>query len=201
LGTKDYLMSGVPVIRGKNVKHGTILLADMVYVNEEKALSLARSVANPGDLVVVAVGSSGQSAIVPEGLPRAILSQNCNKVSLAADLVTPRYVLIAMQIGATQTQVIDVTTDTARPFLSLTNLKRTIVPLPPLSEQHRIVAEVERRLSVVAELEATVAANLARAGRLRQAVLKRAFEGRLVAQDARDEPTEVLLEQRGKGGR
>ena len=75
------------------------------------------------------------------------------------------------------------------------------MPLPPLPEQHRIVAEVERRLSVVAELEATVAANLARAGRLRQAVLKRAFEGRLVAQDAGDEPAEVLPEQRGKGRR
>ena len=69
------------------------------------------------------------------------------------------------------------------------------LPLPPLPEQHRIVAEVERRLSVVAELEATVAANLARAGRLRQAVLKRAFEGRLVAQDARDEAAEALLER------
>ena len=68
-----------------------------------------------------------------------------------------------------------------------------LIPVPPLPEQHRIVAEVERRLSVVAEVEATVAANLARAGRLRQAVLKRAFEGRLVAQDASDEPAEVLL--------
>ncbi len=53
LGTKDYRVSGVPVIRGKNVKNGTILLADMVHVSEEKALSLARSIANPGDLVVV----------------------------------------------------------------------------------------------------------------------------------------------------
>jgi type I restriction enzyme S subunit len=41
------------------------------------------------------------------------------------------------------------------------------------------VAEVERRLSVVQELEGTLAANLARAERLRQAILKRAFEGRL----------------------
>jgi type I restriction enzyme S subunit len=60
----------------------------------------------------------------------------------------------------------------------------TPVPIPPLPEQHRIVAEVERRLSVVAKLETAVAANLARAGRLRQAVLKRAFEGRLVGQEA-----------------
>jgi len=65
--------------------------------------------------------------------------------------------------------------------------------LPPLPEQHRIVAEVERRLSVVAAMEATVATNLARASRLRQAVLKRAFDGRLVAQDANDEPATALL--------
>jgi type I restriction enzyme S subunit len=52
--------------------------------------------------------------------------------------------------------------------------------LPPLAEQTRIVAEVERRLSVVEELEAVVSANLQRATRLRQAVLPRAFEGRLV---------------------
>ncbi|NTW97441.1 MAG: hypothetical protein HGB28_02715 [Oscillochloris sp.] len=68
------------------------------------------------------------------------------------------------------------------------------LPLPPLAEQRRIVAEVERRLSVVSALEATVAANLRRAERLRQSILKRAFEGRLVAQDAGDEPAGKLLE-------
>jgi type I restriction enzyme, S subunit len=191
LGTKDYQATGVPVIRGKNVKDGTILVTDMVYISEEKAISLARSVAAPDDLVVVAVGSSGQPAIVPGRLPRAVLSQNCNKLSLAPNLVKPGYVLTALQIGTTQSQLVDATTDTARPFLSLTNLKRTIIPLPPLTEQDRIVAEVERRLSVVGELEAAVAANLARAGRLRQAVLKRAFEGRLAPRNPDDEPAEA----------
>lgn len=51
--------------------------------------------------------------------------------------------------------------------------------LPPLAEQTRIVAEVERRLSVIEGLEAMVAANLQRAARLRQAVLQRAFSGQL----------------------
>jgi len=74
-------------------------------------------------------------------------------------------------------------------------LREQQVPLAPLPEQRRIVAEVERRLSVVAALEGTVAAALARARRLRQAVLKQAFEGRLVEQHPDDEPAAVLLER------
>lgn len=63
--------------------------------------------------------------------------------------------------------------------------------VPPVSEQAAIVAEVEARLSVLDALEATVEANLARAGRLRQAVLKRAFEGRLVPQECGTEAADA----------
>lgn len=59
-------------------------------------------------------------------------------------------------------------------------IRRIVVPLPPLAEQHRIVAEVDRRFSVLDALDATIDANLARCARLRQAILERAFEGRLV---------------------
>jgi type I restriction enzyme S subunit len=54
------------------------------------------------------------------------------------------------------------------------------IAVPPLAEQTRIVAEVERRLSVVEELETVVNANLQRATRLRQSILQRAFNGHLV---------------------
>ncbi|HXG66613.1 MAG TPA: hypothetical protein VNO70_16050, partial [Blastocatellia bacterium] len=69
------------------------------------------------------------------------------------------------------------------------------LPIPPLLEQQRIVAEVERRLSVIDEIETAITANLKRAERLRQAILKRAFEGKLVPQDPNDEPASVLLER------
>ena len=75
------------------------------------------------------------------------------------------------------------------------DLSICLIPLPPLAEQRRIVAEVERRLSVVQQAEAAVEANLTRAERLRQSILKQAFSGKLVPQDPNDEPASVLLEQ------
>ena len=67
-------------------------------------------------------------------------------------------------------------------------IKGLSLPFPPLAEQHRIVAEVERRLSVIQQAEAVVGASLKRAGRLRQSILKQAFSGKLVPQDPNDEP-------------
>ena len=70
-----------------------------------------------------------------------------------------------------------------------------MIALPPLAEQRRIVAEVERRLSVIQQTEAAVEANLTRAERLRQSILKQAFSGKLVPQDPDDEPASALLER------
>ena len=124
------------------------------------------------------------------------MSTNVMRVVLAERGMLPSF--FCMQFNGSPFvlgQISELCSGSTRDFLNQTILSSLIFPLPPLSEQHRIVAEVERRLSVVAELEATVMANLARAGRLRQAVLKRAFEGKLVSQDPADESASVLLER------
>ena len=84
---------------------------------------------------------------------------------------------------------------TAQKNLNLKVLSQLAIPLPPLAEQLRIVAEVERRLSIIQQAEAAVEANLKRADRLRQSILKQAFTGKLVPQDPNDEPASVLLER------
>ena len=67
------------------------------------------------------------------------------------------------------------------PKIDQQTVELATIPLSPLTEQARIVAEVGRRLSVIEELEATVVANLRRAARLRQSILQRAFSGRFEA--------------------
>ena len=79
--------------------------------------------------------------------------------------------------------------------LGLTRRIKIALPLPPLSEQHAIVEEVERRVSLLNSLESELATSLRRATRLRQSILKRAFEGKLVPQDSSDEPASALLER------
>lgn len=64
---------------------------------------------------------------------------------------------------------------TAQKNINLEVLQSVAIPLPPLAEQHRIVAEADRRLSLIRVAEAQVAANLARAQRLRQSILQAAF--------------------------
>ena len=95
----------------------------------------------------------------------------------ATDAVTASY----LNYGLAHYPFIPRTTgSTGRRKLTQKGLMTAPFLLPPLIVQEQIVAEVERRLSVIEELEAAVEVNLTRADRLRQAILSQAFSGQLV---------------------
>jgi len=99
----------------------------------------------------------------------------------ATDAALPRYALIVFraQLHARRyMNIAKITTNIAH--LGAQRFAAVEFPLAPLAEQHQIVAEVERRFSILDQVESTVQASLARCALLRQAILKRAFEGRLV---------------------
>lgn len=187
-----------PFLRVANVARGSLDLSDIhrveLFPGELEKLRLERD-----DLLIVEGNGSpseiGRLARWNGSIPDCVHQNHIIRARLALG-VLPAFVESYWNSPEGASRLLAVASSTSGLYtLSVSKVSGVPVPLPPLAEQHRIVAEVERRLSVVDELEATVEKNLARCTLLRQSILKMAFEGRLVPQDPNDEPASVLLER------
>jgi type I restriction enzyme, S subunit len=79
--------------------------------------------------------------------------------------------------------------------ISQFSLLQMPIPFPGKSEQNQIISILQTNLSIVDKLEENLFACIDQMKALRQSVLKKAFSGELVSQDANDEPANVLLER------
>lgn len=108
-------------------------------------------------------------------------------------LVSVRFVELFLR--SAKEQIASYAPATAQKNINNDILRAVAMPLPPLAEQEAIVELVEDQLSVIDHLEADLDAKLESAQALRQAILRRAFAGKLVAQDPNDEPAAELLKR------
>lgn len=180
LMVKDYQPTGVPLVFVREIRSATFMHARTRYVTIDKAATLSAHRVQSGDVLITKMGEPpGDTAIYPVGLPDAVATSDCIKLTPNTKATTPQFLKYVIRTQIVKAQIGKITSGVAQKKVSLARFRRIAIPLAPFLEQQRIVAEVERRLSVIDELEAVVVANLQRAVRLRQAVLQRAFSGKL----------------------
>ncbi len=174
---RDFRPTGVPIIFLRHVAAGRYLTHKPGFMDTEKWEELFRAYSvYGGELLVTKLGEPpGVCAIYPEDIGPAMVTPDVIKMSANPAAALPRFLMHYFNSQTARDFATGVAFGTTRLRLTLPIFREMPVPLPPLGEQTRIVAEVERRLSVVEELEATVTANLQRATRLRQSVLGSAF--------------------------
>lgn len=138
-----------------------------------------------GDLLVTRAGPRsrvGVACLIKTTRPKLILCDKAYRLRCNLSIVVPAFLEIILNAPHIIDEINKLKTGISDSGVNLTQKRfgELLIPLPPLAEQKRIVTEVERRLSVIDELESLVTTNLQRASRLRQAVLQKAFEGKLV---------------------
>lgn len=193
--TPTYIEKGIPFISVKDIRNKQIFFDNCKYISEDEHQILFKR-CNPeyGDVLITKSGTIGRTAIV-----------NTNKVfdlfvSVALlkpkkDLISSEFLMYALDNYIAHIDIKQEVKGGVIKNLHIEDLKKIAIYLPPLGEQKKIVEEIEKRFSVADEVERVVEENIEKAKQLKQSILKKAFEGRLVPQDPTDEPASILLEK------
>ncbi len=169
----------LPYLRVANVYANELRLDEIEYIGVADK-ELEKLLLRRGDLLVVEGNGSpdqiGRVALWDGSIANCVHQNHLIKVRFG-DEVMPEWALIWLLSPGGRHEIEQVSSSTSGLHtLSTGKVGRLPMPLPPLPEQHRIVAEVDRLLSIAREVEAEVEANLRRAQGLRQAILARSFQ-------------------------
>ncbi|MGE4179682.1 MAG: restriction endonuclease subunit S [Limisphaerales bacterium] len=177
----NYCDEGIIFVRSENVRWGSLDLSDVAHLPPAFNDKERKSILCEGDVLLNLVGASiGRAAIATAEVDGGNVNQAVAVIRLVAKEPMNQFAMLWLNSSEAQKRIHAEKVDVARANFSLEDTRILPFPLPPLAEQTRIAAEVERRLSVLEELETVVSANLQRATRLRQSILQKAFTGGLV---------------------
>ena len=206
----DYQEQGIPIINPKHIKKHVIIPTD--FISSEKANSLPQYILQANDILLGRRGEMGRTAYISTKEEGYFCGTGSLFVRLPQAFNGKLYSLILSEKRIVQ-YLEKYGSGTTMTNLNSTILNNLPIQMIPIEEQHQIVQEIESRLSVCDKVEETIEESLEKAEALRQSILKKAFEGKLLTEaevaacrKAPDwEPAENLLErikeETGKAGK
>ena len=188
----NYSANGISFFRSQNVYNDRLVYDDIKYISEEVHQKMKGTEVLANDLLLnITGGSLGRCAVVPADF-------NCGNVSqhvciMRSVLVEPEYfhVLVLSSYFAKSMKI----TGSGREGLPKYNLEQMGFPLPPLTEQQRIVAEIEHWFALIDQIEQGKADLQTIIKQTKSKILDLAIHGKLVPQDPNDEPAIELLKR------
>ena len=157
-----YTATGVPVVRGNNIGSGRKLVGDYVYVAQETADRLKRSLLKEGDLFFPHRGAIGEVGIVTPSDPQPLLmSTSLMRLRVNTAIADPDFVFWFFKSAMGKDEILQFASTVGTPGIGqpLTSLRAMTMPLPPLTEQ-REIASILGALDDKIELNRRMAATL-----------------------------------------
>ena len=165
---------GISVLRSSDVRHLRLDLEGVKRISPSIAGEFKRTFLHGNEVLVTVRGTLGGVVAVPRSCKGFNISREVAMIALVESKLAT-FVAAMIASPPIQLWLLRRTKGIAYTGINIETLKQLPIPLPPFAEQKRIVAEAERRMSVIEELDATILTELQRAKRLRQSVLQSAF--------------------------
>ncbi|ARE85375.1 type-1 restriction enzyme EcoKI specificity protein [Roseovarius mucosus] len=170
----DFKTTGIPVIRIGDLSDGEVKLSSSVHVSSDVAASVSDEVWIPEDALLLAMSgaTTGKTAFNRTG-KKLLLNQRVGRI----DCFSMNVNFIRFFFETIIARNLSISLGTAIPNLSTKQIYETAIPLPPLAEQHRIVARVDALMALCDQLEASLTAATTTRSRLLESLLHEALNG------------------------
>ena len=170
--TPQRISSGVPLATAKNVRDGFLDLTHTDYVAQSTAEKCwRRCKPHDQDILMVCVGATTGRVCLAQNPPDIVLVRSVALIRPNTERIAPTFLNLFLRSPAGQTQIWENVKQSAQPCLYLGKMAKFKISLPPLAEQHRIVAKVDQLMVLVDQLEMQLAASNASAEKLMEALV------------------------------